>query len=140
MQFRTKEEVLAAADLIREEFAKTPEYHAEFDTCHRIYELWRGEHAGRACNELASHVRRVAHISNNAEHAIILLEKQARDLRETRALWKADQDRLTKAEDEAKELRVMLDAGQECRETALKLRIKELEAELEIARAAVPTN
>lgn len=58
------------------------QYRTELGCVVEIVGLWREEHAQRACNRLAEHVRQQAKISSNAEHAILIIEQQAREIRE----------------------------------------------------------
>lgn len=66
-------------EMTREE--RAAQYDSETRACSEIYALHRDEMFGSACNRLAAHVRQQALISANAEHAIILLERQAEEIR-----------------------------------------------------------
>lgn len=61
---------------------RSAQYTAETTACAEIYALHRDEHFGQACNRLAAHVRQQALISARGEHAIILLERQAEEIRD----------------------------------------------------------
>lgn len=81
---KTKPMASITTDEIPADFAQ---YQNESKACCEIYELHRDEQFGRARNRLAEHVRQQATISANAEHAIILLEQQAEEIRRLKAKY-----------------------------------------------------
>lgn len=72
------------------------QYRTELDCVVEIVGLWKEEHGQRACNRLAEHVRQQAKISASAEQAILIIEQQAKEIRELKAKYAAAFEGLTK--------------------------------------------
>lgn len=68
-------------------------HQSESAACLEIYNEWQAERFQSACNALAAHVRQQAHISANAEHAIVLLEQAVKEKNAALKLLEEEQDR-----------------------------------------------
>jgi ABC-type phosphonate transport system ATPase subunit len=94
------------------------QYRTEMECVHEIVDLHRQEQTQRACNRLAEHVRQQAEISANAEHAILLVETQAREISELRTALSDEMER-------SRVLRDLLEAPMT--EEEAKLRVEDYE-------------
>ena len=71
------------------------QYRTELDCVIEIVGLWKEEQGQRACNRLAEHVRQQTSLSASAEHAIVLIEQQAAELRRLKAKYQIAFNALT---------------------------------------------
>lgn len=68
-------------------------HQSESAACLEIYNEWQAERFQSACNSLAAYVRQQAHISANAEYAIVLLEQAVKEKNDAIKLAEDEQDR-----------------------------------------------
>lgn len=90
-ELRAEVERLKAGEGTHEE--QFAQHQSESAACLEIYTEWQAERFQSACNALAAHVRQQAHISANAEYAILLLEQAIKEKNDAIKLAEDEQDR-----------------------------------------------